>query len=151
MPVFTLALSLFLAAPPAQSDPPPVDRVRYQRQSTSAPRARADALQRRLEWARRNQAREAENIFAREWKQFAVCRHCIEPEMLAKQIEFMTRLIEAASKDDPEYPDYLFRLADHYLEQKAEHQRQATASQERIDAVEAELEAEAFERESARP
>jgi hypothetical protein len=53
--------------------------------------------------------------------------------MRAKQIEFLINLIEAEGEDDPEYPDHLFRLAYHYREDKAEHERQATALQVKID------------------
>jgi hypothetical protein len=143
VPVLALALSLLLAAPPAANEPS-ADRVRYQRQSTSSPRVRADALDRKLEWAKRTQAREAEQMF-RSGSHFRVCRACVEPEMRAKQIEFLRNLVETTAEDDPEYPDYLFRLADHYLEQKVHYEEQAIRLQEQIDELEASVAAEAFE------
>jgi hypothetical protein len=144
VPALTLALSALLAAPPAASDPPgdqAKDRVRYQRQSTSAPRAREDALERRLERAKQTRAREAEEIFRGLGHQFRICRACVEREMRLKQIEFLINLLETVSEDDPEYPYYLFRLADHYLEEKAHHELQAASLHEKIDGLEFEIEA----------
>lgn len=148
MPLLVLALSALLTAAPAAGDPP-TDRVRYQRQSTSAPRAREDALERRLERAKRTQAREAEEIFRDPWQAFRTCRKCVEPEMRLKQIEFLINLVETSPEDDPEYPDYLFRLADHYLEEKHHHALEAASLQEKIDEVEFEIEIEAFDSEPA--
>jgi hypothetical protein len=127
-----------LAAPP--TDQVPTDLVRYQRQSTSAPRAREDLLERRLERAKRTWAREAEKLFRDPGGQFRVCRRCIEPEMRLKEIEFLINLVETTAEDDPEYPDYLYRLADHYLEEKAHQELQADSLEHKIDELEFELE-----------
>lgn len=157
MPVFTLAhsllVALLLAAPPAASEAEPEpDRVRYQRQSSSAPRIREDALERRLEWAKRTQPREAQAILPNhDSSGFRTCRKCVEPEMRAKQIAFLTNLIETSPEDDPEYPDYLFRLADHYLETKLYSELQADNLERKIDDLEAEIEAEAFAKETSKP
>jgi hypothetical protein len=152
MLALALALSTLLAAPPAASGAPtdqvPTDRVRYQRQSTSAPRVRADVLERRLEQAKRTWAREATETFSDLRDQFAVCRSCVEPELRLKQIAFLINLVETTPEDDPEYPDYLFRLADHYLEMKKHYERQAVTLEDKIDDLEFELEMEAFESEA---
>jgi hypothetical protein len=148
MPVLVLALSALLAAPPATSEAP-TDQVRYQRQSTSAPRARADALQRRLEQAKRTWAREAEELAREPGHQFRICRACISFEMRLKQIAYLINLVETTSEDDPEYPDYLFRLADHYVEAKDHYKLQAASAGAKLDELEFEVEMEAFESEAA--
>ena len=139
MPALVLALSVLLAAPPAASEAP-TDRVRYQRQSTSAPRAPEDALDRRLERAKRMWAREAEELAREPGDQFRTCRACIEFEMRLKQIAYLINLVETTSEDDVEYPDYLFRLADHSLEAKAHYPLQAASVAEKIDDLESEME-----------
>ena len=132
--VFALVLALLSTAPPAASEPP-AERVRYPRQPAT-PRVREDALERRLEQAQRAQPCAAEDLFRELRLSFRVCRTCIDDETLAEQIEFLGRLIETTAEDDvdyPDYPDYLFRLADLYLEDKARHEREAASLQARID------------------
>src|SRR5690606_3748589 len=45
---------------------------------------------------------------------------------------FLKRLIKTTEDNDPEYPDYLFRLADHFLEKKAYFDLQAGSLYEKI-------------------
>jgi hypothetical protein len=146
MLVLTLVLSTLLAAPPAASDPPTA-QVRYQRQSSSAPRAPEDALERRLERAKRAQAHEAEQLFHDSWQQFRKCRACVSHELLLEQIDNLLDIVETTSEDDVDYPDSLFRLADHYLEAKAHHALQAASLEVKLDELEFEM--EAFDSETA--
>ena len=152
MPALVLALSVLLAAPSAASEAP-TDRVRYQRQLTSAPRAPEDALERRLERAKRMWAREAKELAREPGSQVRTCRACIEFEMRLKQIAYLINLVETTSEDDPEYPDYLFRLADHYVEAKDHYKLQAASAGAKLDELESEMEMEmemeAFESEAA--
>ena len=129
--MFALVLALLSTASPAASEPP-AERVRYPRQP-STPRVRKDALEHRLEQAKDAQRCEAEEVFRDLRLSFRVCRACIDDETLAEQIEFLGRLVETTPEDDVEYPDYLFRLADLYLEDEARYEREAASLQTRID------------------
>jgi TolA-binding protein len=68
--------------------------------------------------------------------QFAKHREAVAQEMADKQIEFLKRLIKSTDKSDAEYPDFLFRLADHYLEKKAYFELQAGSLYDQIYAAE---------------
>jgi TolA-binding protein len=63
-------------------------------------------------------------------------REAVAQEMADKQIEFLKRLIKSTDKSDAEYPDLLFRLADHFLEKKAYFDLQAGELYEAIYAAE---------------
>lgn len=64
--------------------------------------------------------------------QFARKKAAVAREIADKQIGMLKRLIKATEPTDPEYPDYLFRLSDHYLDKKAYFERQAGALYEKI-------------------
>jgi hypothetical protein len=134
MPALTLTLSLLLATAPAASETEP-DRVRYQRQSSSSPRIHEDVLGHRLEQARRAQPREADELAADPADQFRK-GHGPAPDIIEQQIEFMETLLTSTPEDDAELPDYLFRLADLYLDDKAHHDLQAAALEEQIEELE---------------
>ncbi len=68
--------------------------------------------------------------------QFAKKRAAVAREVADKQIGMLKRLIKATESTDPEYPDLLFRLADHYLEKKAFFDLQAGALYDKIYAAE---------------
>ena len=64
--------------------------------------------------------------------QFARQKEAVAQEIADKQIGMLTRLIKATEPTDPEFPDYLFRLADHHLDKKAYFDRQAGALYDKI-------------------
>ena len=105
-----VAPSISTAAEPA---------VRYDRQSKKA-KAKSELLDTKF-----SKAKEAEEKKARRGVQmmsgdeFAKKRKAVEQEIADKQIDFLKRLVKTTPKNDPEYADYLFRLADHHLEKKA--------------------------------
>lgn len=68
--------------------------------------------------------------------QFARSKEAVAREIADKQIGMLTRLIKATEATDPQFPDYLFRLADHHLDKKAYFDRQAGALYEKIYAAE---------------
>jgi hypothetical protein len=57
--------------------------------------------------------------------EFAKKKKAVAQEMADTQIEMLKRLIKTTDKSDPEYPDLLFRLSDHYLEKKSYFDLQA--------------------------
>ena len=130
-----VAPSISTAAEPA---------VRYDRQSKKA-KAKSELLDTKF-----TKAKEAEEKKARRGVQmmsgdeFAKKRKAVEQEIADKQIDFLKRLVKTTPKNDPEYADYLFRLADHYLEKKAYFDLQAGVLYEKIyDAEDANDEATA--------
>ena len=68
--------------------------------------------------------------------QFARQKEAVAREIADKQIAMLTRLIKATEPTDPEYPDYLYRLADHHLDKKAYFDRQSGALYDKIYAAE---------------
>lgn len=68
--------------------------------------------------------------------EFARQKEAVTREIADKQIGMLTRLIKATESSDPEYPDYLFRLADHHLDKKSYFDRQSGALYDKIYAAE---------------
>ncbi|MBK8236025.1 MAG: hypothetical protein IPK74_10735 [Deltaproteobacteria bacterium] len=64
--------------------------------------------------------------------QFAREREAVTQEIADQQIEQLRRLIKFTEETEAEYPDLLFRLADHHLEKKAYFDNQAGALYEQI-------------------
>jgi len=64
--------------------------------------------------------------------EFARQKEAVSEEIADQQIVQLTKLIKASEATDAEYPDYLFRLADHHLDKKAYFERQAGALYEKI-------------------
>lgn len=67
---------------------------------------------------------------------FARQKEAVAQEVADKQIGTLKRLLNASEPTDPEYPDLLFRLADHYLDKKAYFDLQAGSLYEQIYAAE---------------
>lgn len=65
-------------------------------------------------------------------------RHRIDIELAAidDQLRLLEALLQEASPDDKDYPDYLFRYADLHLDRKAIFENQAGALYEQIHALE---------------
>ena len=51
--------------------------------------------------------------------EFARKKEAVSQAIADKQIGQLKRAHQASEPTDPEYPDYLFRLADHHLDKKA--------------------------------
>lgn len=133
--VLTLASTAASAAPApgskteASSD---TQNVRYQR-STTAPKARTEALDQRVERARaKQQAESAEVEAARAGDFHRRHQQAREMALIERQQQLLIRLIKVSEEDNLEKADLLFRLADLYLEQKAYYDLQAGALYEAI-------------------
>ncbi len=111
----------------------PDSNVRYNRKSNKA-KAKSDLLNTKFEEQKKEEERRRERgVQMMDGQQFAASqRKAVEQEMADQQIEFLKRLIKSSSSKDAEYPDYLFRLADHYLEKKAYFDLQAGTLFEKI-------------------
>ena len=115
-------LTLGVAVPTMAQDP---EGVRYTRKSKKT-RAKSDLIKTQFEEAKKEEAkRQNRRVDMMSGSDFAKHREAVAQEMADKQIEFLKRLIKSTDKSDPEYPDLLFRLSDHYLEKKAYFELQA--------------------------
>src|SRR5262245_4224521 len=88
--------------------------VRYERKSQKT-KAQSDLLDTKFKAEKEKIDKERDRgVQMMDGQQFATKRKAVEQDMADKQIEFLKRLIKTSEENDPEYPDYLFRLADHY-------------------------------------
>ena len=124
---------LFTADVGHAQDPEDKSNVRYDRSSKKT-KAQSDLLNTKFtEQKAAEEKRRQRGVQMMEGAQFGASqRKAVEQEMADKQIEFLKRLIKTTEPNDPEYPDYLFRLADHYLEKKAYFDLQAGSLYEKI-------------------
>ncbi|NVB37843.1 hypothetical protein G6O69_08355 [Pseudenhygromyxa sp. WMMC2535] len=125
--------AMLLVADVGYAQEPDDSNVRYNRQSKKT-KAKSDLLDTKFkEQKQAEEKRRERGVQMMEGSQFAAQqRKAVEQEMADKQIEFLKRLIKTTEASDPEYPDYLFRLADHYLEKKAYFDLQAGSLYEKI-------------------
>ena len=125
-------VALLLAADVGQAQEPD-NNVRYNRKSKKT-RAKSDLLETKFkEEKQAEEKRRKRGTQLMEGSQFGNAqRKAVEQEMADKQIEYLIRLIKTTDKSDPEYPDYLFRLSDHYLEKKAYFDLQAGSLYQKI-------------------
>ena len=100
------------------------NKVRYDRNSKKT-KAKAGLLDTKFEKEKEQAERDQKRVQLMAAAEFAKKREAVEQEMADKQIDFLKRLIKSTEKSDPEYPDLLFRLADHHLEKKAFFELQA--------------------------
>lgn len=130
----SLAMLVASAAPEALAQDP--EGVRYNRQSKKA-KAKSGLLDTKFDKAvEEKKKEERRGVQMMQGNEFAKKREAVEQAMADKQIEFLKRLIKSTDKADPEYPDLLFRLADHQLEKKAYFELQAGLLYEEIYAAE---------------
>ncbi|WP_106394561.1 tetratricopeptide repeat protein [Enhygromyxa salina] len=124
--------ALLLTADVGQAQEPDKSNVRYDRKSKKT-KAQSDLLDTKFKKQKEQVEKERERgVQMMDGQQFATKRKAVEQEMADKQIEFLKRLIKTSDESDPEYPDYLFRLADHYLEKKAFFDLQAGSLYQKI-------------------
>lgn len=62
-------------------------------------------------------------------------RGAASPEIHDQQIQFLQRLVKSTEQSDPEYPNYLFRLADEYIETKYDLEQLAYSLDDQIYAA----------------
>jgi TolA-binding protein len=126
-------IALLLTADVGQAQEPDGDsNVRYTRKSKKT-KAKSGLLDTKFKEQKQKVEKERERgVQMMSGQEFASKRKAVEQEMADKQIEFLKRLIKTSEDSDPEYPDYLFRLADHYLEKKAYFDLQAGSLYQKI-------------------
>lgn len=130
--------TLLLIAPAttfAQDAEPNSENVRYKRKSGKVKaKATLDTkFKQEKQKAERDAKKEVDMMSADEW---ARKKEAVTQEIADKQIGQLKRLIRASEATDAEYPDYLFRLSDHYLDKKAYFELQAGALFDKIYAAE---------------
>ncbi|TPV92864.1 MAG: tetratricopeptide repeat protein [Myxococcales bacterium FL481] len=131
-----LASFLALAAPSAGAAEPDggdgKSGVRYERKSKRT-KAKSDLLDTKFKSAvktsKKGKDRPPEMMSARDFRKE---REAVEQSMADQQIAMLKDLITNAPGGDPELPDYLFRLADHYNEKQHYYSLQAGALYEGI-------------------
>lgn len=111
----------------------PESPVRYGR-STTKVKTRA-SIETTVEAAKKRQAEERRAAPKITAMQLAKEKAAIEQAVAVDQIRKLQKLIQLTAKTDPEYPEYLLRLADHYLGKKAYHELQAGELVEQIHAA----------------
>lgn len=110
----------------------PKDNVRYDRKSKKT-KAKSGLLDTKFKKQKEQVEKERKRgVQMMDGQQFASKRKAVEQEMADKQIGMLKRLIKSSDESDPEYPDYLYRLSDHYLEKKAYFDLQAGSLYEKI-------------------
>jgi hypothetical protein len=136
----TLAFSLSSspATPSADASSlaePPQPKTRHQRKAL-APRARPTSTQDRGVRLREEAKAQREAGPAKAPPLSQQGAQAREQSMIDAQIALLRRLLKATSKEDPEYADLLFRLADLYLEKRRMYEMQVSALYEAIGAEE---------------
>ncbi len=136
------AVIAVLASGPAQAQNPEEagdkekSSVRYDRESKKT-KAKSDLLNTKFDSAKKEEeSKQKRNTQLMSGSDFANKRSAVEQELADKQIEFLKKLIKTTDASDAEYPDLLFRLADHHLEKKAFFDLQAGAMYDQIYAAE---------------
>lgn len=106
--------------------------VRYDRESKKA-KAKSELLDTKFKKAKDDEDKKnRRGVQMMSGDEFAKKRKAVQQEIADKQIDFLKRLVKSTPKNDPEYADYLFRLADHYLEKKAYFDIQSGALYDKI-------------------
>jgi hypothetical protein len=126
-----LAVLLSTAPSPGRAEEPANDSVRYDRPSgkvktknTLETKFKAAAQE-----AEKDKKRRVDMLSADD---FAKRKEAVAREVADDQIQLMKALLDEAGPNSPEYPDYLFRLADLFLDKKAYFDNQAGALYEKI-------------------
>lgn len=111
------------------------DSVRYERKSgkVKAKNTLDTKFKKKQKAAEKDKKKKVQMMDA---ASFARQKEAVAQEIADKQIGTLKRLLNASESTDPEYPDLLFRLADHYLDKKAYFDLQAGTLYEKIYAAE---------------
>ncbi len=111
--------------------------VRYKRKSSKI-KAKATLDTKFKEEQKKQEARDKRKVQMLEGAAFAKKREAVKQEIADTQIKQLQRLLQATDINHPDYPDLVFRLADHFLEKKAYFELQEGSLYEKIyDAEEA--------------
>jgi TolA-binding protein len=120
-----LAAVVFGHAPSANAeDPNAAGKTRYSRDMKRSVSTK-DNLDTKFKSAKEQSEKTDKRVQLMEGAEFAKKRAAVEQAVADKQIDFLKQLIKSTDKGDAEYPDLLFRLADHHLEKKAYFDQQA--------------------------
>lgn len=134
-----LAVAVLAASAPASAQAPAEGAaggegspgVRYTRKSGKV--RTKDTLDTKFKEEKERQEKETRRkVEMMEGSDFAKKRAAVAQEIADTQIEQLKRLLKATDVSHPDYPDLLFRLADHFLEKKAYFETQAGALYEAI-------------------
>ncbi|MCA9648789.1 MAG: hypothetical protein H6712_13455 [Myxococcales bacterium] len=125
------ALGLLLLTAPSDGRAEDGDAVRYDRSSGKVKTKNTlnTKFQAAAKQAEKDKGRPPEMLSADD---FARRKKAVEREIADEQIMMMKALLDEAGPSSPEYPDYLFRLADLFLDKKAFFDLQAGALYEKI-------------------
>jgi TolA-binding protein len=124
--------ALLLGAPvEASAQDADKSSVRYERKSGKV--ATKNTLDTKFKAAQKDAERDKnKQVEMMSADQFARKKEAVAQEIADKQIGMLKRLLQATEPTDAEYPDLLFRLADHFLDKKAYFDRQSGALYEKI-------------------
>jgi TolA-binding protein len=128
-----LAVAVFAAAAPASAQAPAEGdgAVKYTRKSGKV--RTKDTLDTKFKEEKERQEKETRRkVEMMEGSEFAKKRAAVAQEIADTQIEQLKRLLKATDQSHPDYPDLLYRLADHFLEKKAYFETQSGALYEPI-------------------
>jgi tetratricopeptide (TPR) repeat protein len=133
--ILSVAMGAMLLAPlDASAQDADKSSVRYERKSGKV--ATKNTLDTKFKAAQKDAERDKNRqVDMMTADQFARKKEAVAQEIADKQIAMLKRLLQATEPTDPEYPDLLFRLADHFLDKKAYFDRQAGALYEKIYAA----------------
>ena len=134
---------LLLTAPTQGQAQEDKDAVRYDRKSGKV--KTKNTLNTKVQKAQKTQEKEsAKQQITLTADDFARRKKAVAREIADEQIMMMKALLEESGTSSPEYPEYLFRLADLFLDKKSYFENQAGALYEKIyDAKEKGKKAEA--------
>lgn len=126
-----IGVGITAMSPVSHAEPSGDSNVRYTRERGKV--QAKETLETRFKRERAQLERESKKpldmMSADEW---ARTRQAVEQAIADQQIAQLERLMKASDLTDSEYPDYLFRLADHYLDKKAYFELQAGDLYEQI-------------------
>lgn len=128
----TIAGAMLLSAPATTFAAPEGDgSVRYERKSGKV--RTKNNLNTKFKSAQKSAEKDKKKqVQMMSADEFARQKAAVTREIADKQIGMLTRLIKATDSTDGQYPDYLFRLADHHLDKKSYFDRQAGALYDKI-------------------
>ena len=135
--LLSTAFGALLLSAPLQASAQDADKssVRYERKSGKV--ATKNTLDTKFKAAQKDaEADKNKRVEMMTGDQFARQKEAVAQEIADKQIGMLKRLLQATEPSDAEYPDLLFRLADHFLDKKAYFDRQSGALYEKIYAAE---------------
>lgn len=108
------------------------DSVRYQRESKLKVEAKESLDTKFKQELKKQEDRDKRKVEMLEGADFAKQRAAVQQQLADAQIGQLQRLLQATDRSHPDYPDLVFRLADHFLEKKAYFELQAGSLYEPI-------------------